>query len=337
MNAPTEEFFLHACFIISQTIVISWSSTECYYSKIVYEAINSDSPLPEIPFLINNNDLFLESCLLTSSPVFCPSMITHQISVLALYIIFSVDYHLARFHPNYFRFVKKIEYIEAVTLLVFWISLSIYSVYFLANFVNLYGDSFVSGPENPECLLTTFSFFISSFYFFFYCFVILIVLIGSLYTFYLRYRRINNFRKRKQKLEQKLNQILEKVYTENQELEQFYSANREELRKYDLFDVELRVFKDQFEIDYEKCSNDGYNQCSVCFGEDFEAEEKVVQFPGCHHGFHYECLEGWIKKQALCPICRRSFRDGFVYDMVLKMRNNFVREMPAREAEEVVE
>lgn len=40
--------------------------------------------------------------------------------------------------------------------------------------------------------------------------------------------------------------------------------------------------------------------CCICLDE--EKKDSVIL--GCAHGFHKDCLEGWLKIKRLCPVCR---------------------------------
>jgi ribosomal protein L40E len=43
--------------------------------------------------------------------------------------------------------------------------------------------------------------------------------------------------------------------------------------------------------------------CSICL-EQFGQEEKVCELP-CKHIFHDECVRGWFRRHATCPVCRK--------------------------------
>lgn len=49
------------------------------------------------------------------------------------------------------------------------------------------------------------------------------------------------------------------------------------------------------------------SSCAVCL-EDFNAKEKIKILP-CHHGFHGECIDEWLERSDLCPICKASVLD----------------------------
>lgn len=40
--------------------------------------------------------------------------------------------------------------------------------------------------------------------------------------------------------------------------------------------------------------------CSICLDD----IEKDIEFLPCIHGFHKECIDGWIKEKPECPVCK---------------------------------
>jgi len=48
--------------------------------------------------------------------------------------------------------------------------------------------------------------------------------------------------------------------------------------------------------------------CSICL--DDENKEKVVVITECHHSFHKECLDVWLKTdtKSSCPFCRQKIK-----------------------------
>ena len=44
------------------------------------------------------------------------------------------------------------------------------------------------------------------------------------------------------------------------------------------------------------------NQCLICL-YNFEVDEKVSALP-CFHCFHTKCIDGWIVRNRICPICK---------------------------------
>ena len=45
--------------------------------------------------------------------------------------------------------------------------------------------------------------------------------------------------------------------------------------------------------------------CAICLA-DMEDGEAVRQLIRCHHAYHAPCLDTWLQRSALCPLCKRS-------------------------------
>jgi hypothetical protein len=43
-------------------------------------------------------------------------------------------------------------------------------------------------------------------------------------------------------------------------------------------------------------------ECAVCL-QDFGADEKLRAMP-CSHAFHQHCISEWLRRKAVCPLCR---------------------------------
>jgi hypothetical protein len=54
---------------------------------------------------------------------------------------------------------------------------------------------------------------------------------------------------------------------------------------------------------YEHRDGGAAVECAVCLG-DVEKGEMVRRLPACHHEFHRECVDQWLRTHATCPICR---------------------------------
>jgi len=54
-------------------------------------------------------------------------------------------------------------------------------------------------------------------------------------------------------------------------------------------------------------SEEGVAECRVCLSE-FEANETLRTLP-CLHRFHKHCIDEWIKRNAVCPVCRVPLRE----------------------------
>ncbi|XWS60718.1 hypothetical protein CRYUN_Cryun07bG0059800 [Craigia yunnanensis] len=45
--------------------------------------------------------------------------------------------------------------------------------------------------------------------------------------------------------------------------------------------------------------------CVVCL-ENFSKGDKCKLLPNCKHSFHSQCIDSWLLKTPICPICRTS-------------------------------
>jgi hypothetical protein len=43
--------------------------------------------------------------------------------------------------------------------------------------------------------------------------------------------------------------------------------------------------------------------CAVCL-EPFEPDDRCRRLPRCEHIFHAPCVDSWLRKSRLCPVCR---------------------------------
>jgi len=50
-----------------------------------------------------------------------------------------------------------------------------------------------------------------------------------------------------------------------------------------------------------------HDACPVCF-EDYKSEDEVYILPKCNHIFHTHCVEKWLTRSLVCPMCRANIR-----------------------------
>jgi E3 ubiquitin-protein ligase RNF13 len=48
------------------------------------------------------------------------------------------------------------------------------------------------------------------------------------------------------------------------------------------------------------------SSCVICL-DDFEPSERIKALP-CRHGFHIICIDPWLERSELCPVCKTSIR-----------------------------
>ncbi|VAI60457.1 E3 ubiquitin-protein ligase ATL23-like [Triticum dicoccoides] len=44
-------------------------------------------------------------------------------------------------------------------------------------------------------------------------------------------------------------------------------------------------------------------ECAVCL-EAFQGGDRCRVLPGCHHGFHAQCVDSWLRQSRRRPVCR---------------------------------
>ncbi|CAI9283876.1 unnamed protein product [Lactuca saligna] len=54
--------------------------------------------------------------------------------------------------------------------------------------------------------------------------------------------------------------------------------------------------------DYQEDVEKGV-ECAVCL-EGFKPGDKCRLLPNCRHTFHANCIDSWLIKTAVCPVCR---------------------------------
>ena len=57
------------------------------------------------------------------------------------------------------------------------------------------------------------------------------------------------------------------------------------------------------------------NNCVICF-ENFKVNEKIIKL-NCFHIFHKECIENWLNKNNICPVCKNKY----MYENIIKYEN----------------
>uniref|UniRef100_A0A5B7BV41 Putative RING-H2 finger protein ATL56-like n=1 Tax=Davidia involucrata TaxID=16924 RepID=A0A5B7BV41_DAVIN len=70
------------------------------------------------------------------------------------------------------------------------------------------------------------------------------------------------------------------------------SMSHEDIKRLPCFDYKL-----------EEGENNRPMDCAVCL-ENFKLGDKCRLLPNCKHSFHAQCIDSWLLKTAICPICR---------------------------------
>ncbi|KAG6630421.1 hypothetical protein I3843_13G014800 [Carya illinoinensis] len=51
--------------------------------------------------------------------------------------------------------------------------------------------------------------------------------------------------------------------------------------------------------------NPNHGPCSICLS-DYLPRDTIRSIPDCHHYFHANCIDEWLRMSATCPLCRTS-------------------------------
>jgi len=55
--------------------------------------------------------------------------------------------------------------------------------------------------------------------------------------------------------------------------------------------------------------------CPICF-EDYKDGDALTALPKCEHRFHPQCINGWLVKSPLCPLCRGNVRNNLYMETI---------------------
>ncbi|PWZ21048.1 RING-H2 finger protein ATL3 [Zea mays] len=58
-----------------------------------------------------------------------------------------------------------------------------------------------------------------------------------------------------------------------------------------------------------ECKAGAGAECAVCL-EAFQAGDRCRVLPRCDHGFHAQCVDQWLRKSRVCPVCRAEVGGG---------------------------
>lgn len=96
-------------------------------------------------------------------------------------------------------------------------------------------------------------------------------------------------------------------------LEEYIREKGEAINSYAMDKDELSRIRGLLTRRYQ-ASESKDSVCPICV-EELRHGETVLAHPICHHNFHPECLESWLKHKAICPLCRRGARTGLMIEI----------------------
>ena len=56
------------------------------------------------------------------------------------------------------------------------------------------------------------------------------------------------------------------------------------------------------------------DSCAVCV-EHFKERDEILNLPKCNHLYHPKCVQAWLVKSPLCPLCRSNIRLNLACEM----------------------
>ena len=59
--------------------------------------------------------------------------------------------------------------------------------------------------------------------------------------------------------------------------------------------------------------------CSICLES---KHNKRVKYLSCKHSFHVKCINTWLQKSEVCPLCRSTVRKLTLEDLISKIIND---------------
>ncbi|KAH7857149.1 hypothetical protein Vadar_009625 [Vaccinium darrowii] len=71
------------------------------------------------------------------------------------------------------------------------------------------------------------------------------------------------------------------------------NMSADDIRKLPCFDYKMG----------EERGQRSHMECAVCL-ESFKVGEMCRLLPNCQHSFHAQCIDSWLSKTAICPVCR---------------------------------
>lgn len=125
---------------------------------------------------------------------------------------------------------------------------------------------------------------------------------------------ISIMKERKKKLlaRQELQSVYENIYKKDFDVNSFLQRYANALDSDGMDEKDLAILKDQFGYEFKEdqtaVSPEDKKVCAVCLGE-FQPGDDVMDHPGCHHAFHFECISHWLKRKGFkcgCPLCKKA-------------------------------
>lgn len=139
-------------------------------------------------------------------------------------------------------------------------------------------------------------------------FVILIVMLLLMCWMIALYKE----NKKKQLARKELMSVYENLYKKDFDVNGFLQKYSVALDSDGMEERDLTILRDQFGYEFKEdqtsVPQEDKKVCAVCLGE-FQPGDELMDHPGCHHSFHFECIAHWLKRKGFkcgCPLCKKA-------------------------------
>lgn len=131
-------------------------------------------------------------------------------------------------------------------------------------------------------------------------------------------------KRREAKARKELETLFESIYDPNKDVEKLIVKYQELLEEMELTEPEKMIFSDAFcqfwEKDQTNVEESQTSNCIICYGA-FQVDDKYLQYPGCKHEYHFDCLTVWLEKTPRCPMCKSHARIAMIRALHDKSKN----------------
>jgi RING-box protein 1 len=72
-----------------------------------------------------------------------------------------------------------------------------------------------------------------------------------------------------------------------------------------------------WELNIDTCAicRNTLEEPSIEYNQNDEEESSTIAIGGCHHAFHQDCIQRWLKTRSVCPMCN----DAWEYSKLQKI------------------
>ena len=79
---------------------------------------------------------------------------------------------------------------------------------------------------------------------------------------------------------------------------------RKKKKKFEQKDIDYLFPLVKFQEEKGRSLDEEANKCSICLGDFSDGE--YVRYLTCLHRFHQDCVDAWLVKNIVCPVCKKD-------------------------------